>query len=280
MSVLIHGRPLKPDPTRAGGKIMPTGSGPLGAVTFGQLTLWSGRSPIMPQLLAYILSESWPSRTHFRWCISDQMEEHKLCLYLIPAARELMLRGHTVEMWQAPGAPSNENTDARKHQHIAKLYAEAFRRASVDDWFLAIEDDNLPPPRALAQLAQHMRPERGQIGGVYRIRGAPEYLNCSTSLEDPWTPPKVETAPKCVFLTPMMGAGYTLYNGAVMRRMPPVQCRVTPRPGMIDHVAGWDDWVGRQLHSMGYVSVSDGSLWIEHHTPEVMAYLDKYKLSK
>jgi hypothetical protein len=277
---MIHGRPLKAAPTGAGQPVMLNGAGPLAAVTFGQLTLWSGRSPILAQLLAYILSEEWPKRTHFHWCISDQMPEHQLCLYLIPAARELMLRGHTVELWQAPGAPTHENTDARRHQHVATLYADAFRRASVNDWFLAIEDDNLPPPRALAQLAQHMRPDRGQIGGVYRIRGAPEYLNCSTTLADPWTPPRAAAAPRAVFLTPMMGAGFTLYNGAAMRRVPPVQCRVTPKPGTIDHVAGWDDWVGRHLAGMGYVSVSDGSLWIEHHTPEVMAYLHHFGIPK
>lgn len=259
---------------------MLTGAGALAAVKFGQLTLWSGRSPIMPQLLSYMLTEAWPKRTHFRWCVSEQMPDHQLNLYLLPAARELMLRGHTVEMWQAPGAPTHENIDARRHQHVAVLYADAFQRAAVDDWFLTIEDDNLPPPRALAQLAQHMRPDRGQIGGVYRIRGSPEFLNCSTSLLDPWTPPLAEEAPRCVFISPMMGAGFTLYNGAAMRRIPPVQCRVTPRPGMVDHVAGWDDWVGRYLASMNYVSVSDGSLWIEHHTPEVYAYLAKHGLPK
>ncbi len=263
-----------------GQKALPIGGGPLAAVTFGQLTLWSGRSPILAQLCTYFLEESWPARTHFRWCCSDQMPEHQLLLYLLPTARELMLCGHTVEMWQRPGAPTHDNGDARRHQHVAQLYAEAFRRAAVDDWFLSIEDDNLPPPRALAQLAQHMRPDRGQIGGVYRIRGAPEFLNCSTSLADPWAPPKAVDCPKGVFLSPMMGAGFTLYNGAAMRRIPPVQCRVTKQEGKVDHVAGWDDWVGRHLAELGYVSVSDGSLWIGHHTPEVSAYLNHFGLAR
>lgn len=263
-----------------GGQAVLTGSGPLGAVTFGQLTLWSGRSPIMAALCAWFLAEEWPKGTHFRWCVSDQMAEHQICLYLIPTARELMLRGHTVEFWQRPGAPTHENTDARRHQHVAGLYAEAFRRAAVDDWFLSIEDDNLPPPRALQHLAQHMRPDRAQIGGVYRIRGAPQYLNVSTSLADPWTPPLAAAAPRSVFVTPMMGAGFTLYNGAAMRRIPPVQCRVTKQDGNPDHVAGWDDWVGRHLAQLGYVSVSDGSLWIEHHTPEVAAYLKQHGIPR
>lgn len=255
--------------------------GALGAGTFGQLTLWSGRSGIVGALLGYMMDEAWPAGTHFRWCVSDQMAEREVCLQLLPAARELMARGHTVEMWQAPGAGTHDNGDVARHEHVARLYREAFRRAAQDDYFLTIEDDNLPPPRVLAQLAQHARPDRAQIGAVYRIRGAPMYLNCSLSLEDPWRVPLADECPRGVFITPMMGAGYTLYLGSAMRRIDPVQCRVRMAPGKAEpHVAGWDDWVGREFARLGYSSVSDGSLWVGHHTPEVQAHLAHLGLIK
>jgi hypothetical protein len=47
-----------------------------------------------------------------------------------------------------------------------------------------------------------------------------------------------------------------------------------------EHVAGWDDWVGRRFAELGYTGVSDGSLWIEHHTPEVMGYLNHHGMKK
>jgi hypothetical protein len=80
----------------------------------------------------------------------------------------------------------------------------------------------------------------------------------------------------------MMGAGYTLYSGAAMRRIPPIECRVTFRHGQAypAHVAGWDDWVGRHFAGLGYRSISDGSLWIGHATPEVEAYLKTNKLDR
>jgi hypothetical protein len=45
-------------------------------------------------------------------------------------------------------------------------------------------------------------------------------------------------------------------------------------------VAGWDDWVGRHFAGLGYRSISDGSLWIGHDTPEVEAYLKTNKLDR
>lgn len=251
----------------------------ISAGTFGQLTLWGGKSPIVPQLMEYFLSEDWPARTHFRWCVSELMDAREFMLYLLPTAVQLMDLGHTVEMWRAPGASTYENTAPDKHRHVAALYRDGFRRAALDDYCLSIEDDNLPPPRALAQLAQHARPDIAQIGGVYRIRGAPEYINCSTSLANPWTPPPAASIPRRVFDTPMMGAGYTLYLGSALRRMPPVECKVSPSAYGGQHVAGWDDWVGRHFAAMGYRSISDGSLWIGHHTPEVTAYLKHHNLS-
>ncbi len=252
----------------------------LSAGTFGQLTLWGGKSPIVPELMAYFLEEHWPKGTHFRWCVSEQMVDREFLLYLVPTATQLMTMGHTVEMWRAPGASTYENTEPDKHRHVAMLYRDGFRRGALDDYCLSIEDDNLPPPGALAQLAQHTRPDVAQIGGVYRIRGAPEYINVSTSLANPWTPPRAMDIPCGVFHTPMMGAGYTLYLGSALRRMPPVQCKVTEHGYGHTHVAGWDDWVGRHFAEMGYRSVSDGSLWIGHHTPEVMAYLKHNHLTK
>ena len=252
------------------------------AGTFGQLTLWGGKSPIVHQLMHYFLEEKWPDKTHFRWAVSDLMPDDELYLLLVPTAQLLMKQGHTVEMWRAEASGTYENTEPDKHRHVAKLYRDAFRRASADDYFLSIEDDNLPPPYALGQLAQHVRPDIAQIGGVYRIRGSPEYINVSTSLADPWTPPLATDIPCGVFSTPMMGAGYTLYSGAAMRRIPPIECRVTNRHGQAypAHVAGWDDWVGRHFAGLGYRSISDGSLWIGHATPEVNAYLKSNKLNK
>ena len=253
----------------------------LSAGTFGQLTLWGGNSPLVPALMAYFLDEAWPDRTHFRWGISDRMEDREVLLYLVPTATQLMGKGHTVEMWRTPGCRTYDNAEPDKHRHIAMLYRDAFKRAAADDYCLSIEDDNLPPPLALAQLAKHASPDVAQIGGVYRIRGSPEYINVSTSLADPWTPPLAKEIPRAVFNTPMMGAGYTLYLGSALRRMPPVQCRVTERhgPGYPPLVAGWDDWVGRHFAEMGYRSISDGSLWVGHHTPEVAAYLKKHQLA-
>lgn len=254
----------------------------LSAGTFGQLTLWGGASPILPRLIDWILTEPWPKATHFLWQVSEYVKERERALYLVPAAMILLAQGHTVEMWQAPPAPSYDNTNPEKHVHIAGLYREAFRRASAFDYCLSIEDDNLPPPGALAHLAQHTAPDIAQLGGVYRIRGGPTHLNCSNSLANPWTPVPADGCPAKLISTPMMGAGFTLYLGSALRRMRPVECIVTPQPEGYPgpHVAGWDDWVGREFHRMGYRSYSDGSLWVEHHTPEVLAYLKAHNLSR
>ncbi len=253
----------------------------LGAGTFGQLTLWGGASPIVLRLMDYFIAERWPKGTHFRWAVSDRMADAEWYLYLIPTAAQLISMGHTVELWRTAGCHTYENTNPDKHRHIAKLYRDAFARAAVDDWCLSIEDDNLPPVGALEHLASHAAPDIAQIGGVYRIRGAPHLINASTSLADVWTPPQADSIPSGLFRTPMMGAGYTLYQGAALRRMPPVQCRVTPPGGGYgSHVAGWDDHVGRYFAAQGYRSLSDGGLWIEHHTPEVLAYLKTHNLSR
>ena len=122
------------------------------AGTFGQLTLWGGKSPIVHQLMHYFLEEKWPDKTHFRWAVSDLMPDDELYLLLVPTAQLLMKQGHTVEMWRAEASGTYENTEPDKHRHVAKLYRDAFRRASADDYFLSIEDDNLPGP---ADAASH-----------------------------------------------------------------------------------------------------------------------------
>jgi hypothetical protein len=225
-------------------------------------------------VLNYILTEAWPKQTHFLWQISEHVSDRERMMHLMPAAMLLMQQGHTVELWQAPPAPSYENTNPEKHRHIAGLYRDAFQRASRFDFCLSIEDDNLPPPAAFGHIIQHISADTAQIGGVYRIRGAPDYINASDSLANPWTPVKADMVPKRLIHTPMMGAGYTIYLGSALRRMRPVQCVVTTHKGYpMPHVAGWDDWVGREFASMGYRSFSDGSLWIGHYTPEVASYL-------
>ena len=254
----------------------------LSAGSFGQLTIWGGKSPIVQKLMLYFLEERWPPNTHFYWGIGENVSDSEFFLLLQPTAFILMNRGHTVEMWKNKSSSDYSNLVNEKHELVAKLYRDGFKRASVNDYFLTIEDDNLPPPFALSQLAQHCSPDVGQIGGVYRIRGSPEYINVSTSLQNPWTPPRDFEIPNGVFNTPMMGAGYTLYLGSAMRKIEPVQCIITyPNgPDKPAHVAGWDDWVGRQLASMNYRSISDGSLWIVHDTPEVNAYLKVNKLTR
>lgn len=249
-------------------------------MTFAQLTLWGGASPAVARLLDYILTEDWPEKTHFLWQFSSKVSEREKCLRLIPAALQLMDRGHTVEMWVAPAAPTYENTDPAKHEHIAGLYRDAFGRASRFDYCLSIEDDNIPQPKSLEQLMEHMHPSIAQIGGIYRIRGSPEWINASDSLECPWTPVLASSVLPVVMDTPMMGAGYTLYQGKALRRMRPVQCIVTPQPNGPAHVAGWDDWVGREFARLGYQSVSDGGVWVEHITPEVLRYLELHGLDR
>jgi hypothetical protein len=247
--------------------------------TFSQLTLWGGASPILPRVLNYILTEAWPKQTHFLWQISANVSDRERLMHLMPAAMLLMQAGHTVELWQAPPAPSYENSNPEKHRHIAGLYRDAFQRASRFDFCLSIEDDNLPPPGALSRITQHISASTAQIGGVYRIRGAPEYINATDSLSNPWTPIPANRVPQELIYTPMMGAGYTLYLGSALRRMRPVECVVTPTLSGAPHVAGWDDWVGREFARMGYQSFSDGSLWIGHYTPEVASYLQANNLA-
>lgn len=248
----------------------------LPAGSMAQLTLWSGRSAVLPAVLNYIAQESWPARSTFYWAVSDEMSARELSLLLVPAAMLLMEHGHAVHFWQLPGARDHDNAKATRHHHVAALYRDAFRRAVADaEWLLTLEDDNLPQPGALARLAQGMTaPDIAGIAAVYRIRGAPMFLNCSTTAGERWTPVPAHQCPAGLFPTPFTGGGLTLYRAEAIRRATPVQCReLVDSTDGTPYVEGWDGHLGREFLRLGYRLLSDGGLWIGHHTPEIMNHL-------
>lgn len=261
----------------AGAESPAIGGGPrslFGGGTLGQLTLWSGRSLVVPAVLANMLAEAWPERTAFRWCVGDEVRPAEAGL-LEGAAAELRSRGHYVEMWRRPGAPAVRPEVKERHDHVAELYAEAFARCR-EDYLLTIEDDCVPPVGGLARLAESMSLDVAAVAGVYRIRGIEERLNCSVSLSEMWTAPLAEDFPAAVVETPMVGGGFTLWRGLALAQVPPVQCLMfRDAEGRDTWLAGWDDWIGRHLARRGWRVLSDGRLWVRHENEQVRKFLEE-----